>query len=77
MHEIGQPLHAYDRNKISSNTIKIQKLKKGTKFTTLDGIERELGDNDLMICDDNTPMCLAGVFGGNFTEFQKTPHLFF
>ena len=77
MHEIGQPLHAYDRNKISSNTIKIQKLKKGTKFTTLDGIERELGDNDLMICDDNTPMCLAGVFGGNFHGVsEKTTSIF-
>ena len=66
MYEIGQPLHAYDRNKISSNKIKIQKLKKGTKFTTLDGIERELSENDLIICDDNIPMCIAGVFGGNF-----------
>ena len=64
MHELGQPLHAYDRNKIKSNTIKIQKLSKPKKFITLDGQERDLTNDDLMICDDNTPMCIAGIYGG-------------
>ena len=64
MHELGQPLHAYDRNKIKSNTIKIQKFSNPKKFITLDGEERDLTNDDLMICDDNTPMCIAGIYGG-------------
>jgi phenylalanyl-tRNA synthetase beta chain len=64
MHELGQPLHAYDRNKIKSNTIKIQKFSSPKKFITLDGEVRELTNDDLMICDDNTPMCIAGIYGG-------------
>ena len=64
MHELGQPLHAYDRNKIKSNTIKIQKFSSPKKFITLDGEERDLTTYDLMICDDNTPMCIAGIYGG-------------
>ncbi|MCX7552158.1 phenylalanine--tRNA ligase subunit beta [Xanthomarina sp. F2636L] len=64
LHELGQPLHAFDTAKISGNKIEVKTLEKGTKFTTLDGIERELHDEDLMICDAENPMCFAGVLGG-------------
>ena len=63
LHEYGQPLHAFDANFVGSNVI-VKKLSKGTKFTTLDAIERELSENDLMICNEKGGMCLAGVFGG-------------
>ncbi|WP_299799889.1 phenylalanine--tRNA ligase subunit beta [uncultured Maribacter sp.] len=64
LHELGQPLHAFDANKIKGNKILVQTLPKGTKFTTLDGIERTLHEDDLMICDTEKPLCLAGIFGG-------------
>jgi len=63
LHELGQPLHAFDASKIDSK-IKVQTFPKGTKFTTLDGVERILSDEDLMISDASTPHCIAGVFGG-------------
>ncbi len=64
LHDLGQPLHAFDAVKISGHKIKVKTVKAGTKFTTLDGIERELHEDDLMICDGEKPMCIAGVFGG-------------
>ena len=64
MHDIGQPLHAFDAAKITGNQIQVQKVAAGTKFTTLDGVERTLDAEDLMICDAEKPMCIAGVFGG-------------
>ncbi|TBN04353.1 phenylalanine--tRNA ligase subunit beta [Hyunsoonleella flava] len=64
LHELGQPLHAFDAGKIEGDKIEVKTLKKGTKFITLDGAERELHDEDLMICDAEKPMCIAGVFGG-------------
>ena len=64
LHEIGQPLHAFDAKVITSNTVKVKTLPKGTLFTTLDGVERKLHEEDLMICDGDKPMCIAGVFGG-------------
>ncbi len=64
LHELGQPLHAFDAVKISGNKVLVKTLDKGTKFTTLDGVERELHEDDLMICDAEKPMCIAGVFGG-------------
>ena len=64
LHELGQPLHAFDAGKITSGIVRVQKLKEGTPFVTLDGIERKLSNEDLMICDGDAPMCLAGVFGG-------------
>ncbi|RMA58621.1 phenylalanine--tRNA ligase subunit beta [Ulvibacter antarcticus] len=64
LHGLGQPLHAFDAVKISGNTINVKTLPTGTKFVTLDGVERELHEEDLMICDDEKPMCIAGVFGG-------------
>ncbi|MBC3759720.1 phenylalanine--tRNA ligase subunit beta [Hyunsoonleella sp. SJ7] len=64
LHELGQPLHAFDAVKISGNKVEVKTLEKGTKFISLDGIERELHEDDLMICDAEKPMCIAGVFGG-------------
>ena len=64
LHELGQPLHAFDANKITGNKVIVKTLPKGTKFTTLDEVERELHEEDLMICDAEKPMCIAGVFGG-------------
>ena len=66
LHELGQPLHAFDAQKIKGNKILVKTLEKGTKFTTLDDVERELSSEDLMICDaDSNPLCIAGVFGGS------------
>jgi phenylalanyl-tRNA synthetase beta chain len=64
LHDLGQPLHAFDAVKISGNKIEVKTLKSGTKFITLDGVERVLHEDDLMICDAEKPMCIAGVFGG-------------
>ena len=64
LHDLGQPLHAFDASKVVGNKIIVKTLEKGTKFTTLDGIERELHEEDLMICNAEKPMCIAGVFGG-------------
>lgn len=65
LHEYGQPLHAFDAEKVKGNKIIVQKLKEGTPFTTLDEQERKLSADDLMICDgDGNPLCMAGVFGG-------------
>ena len=66
LHEVGQPLHAYDLEKIKSNTIEVKTLKKDTVFTTLDGLERKLNETDLMVCDKNIPMCIAGIYGGDY-----------
>tara|TARA_B100001057_G_scaffold187014_1_gene187846 strand:+ start:24699 stop:27107 length:2409 start_codon:yes stop_codon:yes gene_type:complete len=62
MHEIGQPLHAFDFDKIDN--IKIKSLKSGSKFKTLDGEVIELDTEDLLICTDDEPLCIAGVYGG-------------
>lgn len=64
LHDLGQPLHAFDAGKIAGQTVVVKTLPIGTKFTTLDGVERELHEEDLMICDAEKPMCIAGVFGG-------------
>lgn len=64
LHDLGQPLHAFDASKIIGNKIEVKTLKTGTKFTTLDNVERTLHEDDLMICDAEKPMCIAGVFGG-------------
>ena len=64
LHELGQPLHAFDANKIKGNKVIVKTLPAGTKFTTLDDVERTLHEEDLMICHADGPMCIAGVFGG-------------
>lgn len=64
LHEIGQPLHAFDADKIDGQKVIIKTLKEGTKFISLDEKERILSGEDLMICNQNEGMCIAGVFGG-------------
>ncbi|KAB1159582.1 phenylalanine--tRNA ligase subunit beta [Tenacibaculum aiptasiae] len=65
LHELGQPLHAFDANKIKGSKVVVKTLEQGTKFTTLDEVERELSSEDIMICDaDDNPLCIGGVFGG-------------
>ena len=64
LHDLGQPLHAFDAAKIKGNKVIVQTVAAGTKFTTLDDVERTLHEEDIMICDENGPMCIAGVFGG-------------
>ena len=64
MFEMGQALHTFDADKITTGEVRVKNLPEGTPFITLDGVERKLSADDLMICDGNTPMCLAGVFGG-------------
>jgi phenylalanyl-tRNA synthetase beta chain len=63
MHELGQPLHAFDAAKIRGK-ITVKTCAKDTPFTTLDDVERKLHEEDLMICDDQEPLCIAGVLGG-------------
>ena len=78
LHELGQPLHAFDANKIKGNKVLVKTLKSGTKFTTLDSTERELHAEDIMICDgESNPMCIAGVFGGEKSGVtDKTTSIF-
>ena len=72
MHETGQPLHAFDADKIGGGKVRVKKVAAGTKFVTLDGVTRELTANDLMICDAVKPMCIAGVFGGLDSGVSET-----
>lgn len=65
LHGFGQPLHAFDADKIAGKKVKVGVNAEGTKFTTLDGVERTLNGTEIMIKDgNNEPMCIAGVFGG-------------
>lgn len=62
--ELGQPLHAFDADKIEGGKVVVRSAEEGEKFVTLDGVERTLTANDLMICSAERPMCIAGVYGG-------------
>lgn len=64
LHELGHPLHAFDSKYITGGTVYVKTLDEGTKFTTLDEVERTLSSRDLMICNDKEGMCIGGVFGG-------------
>lgn len=64
LHSLGQPMHAFDADKLNGNAIIVKKSEKGTKFTTLDGVERVLNGEELMIYDKNNPIGIAGVMGG-------------
>lgn len=69
---IGQPLHTFDADKIAGHKIVVRNCPEGTPFTTLDGVERKLSVDDLMICDAEKPMCIAGVFGGLDSGISET-----
>jgi len=76
VHEMGQPLHCFDADVVGKKVI-VKTLPEGTIFTTLDGVERKLSDRDLMICNENGPMCIAGVFGGlDSGVTEKTVNVF-
>lgn len=64
LHAYGQPLHCFDADKVKGSKIIVKTVAEGTKFVTLDEVERKLSDKDLMICNVEEPMCIAGVFGG-------------
>ena len=64
LHELGQPMHAFDADKIKGSEVRVKTMAEGTPFTTLDGTERKLNAADLMICNAEAPMCIGGVFGG-------------
>lgn len=64
LHAYGQPLHCFDADKIKGGKIVVRSMPQGTPFVTLDGVERKLDERDLMICNVEEPMCMAGVFGG-------------
>ena len=77
LHELGQPLHAFDAAKIKGNKVIVKTLPAGTKFTTLDDVERILHEEDLMICDENGPMCFAGVLGGKNSGVKENTSTLF
>ncbi|SHL85495.1 phenylalanine--tRNA ligase subunit beta [Flavobacterium xanthum] len=76
LHELGQPLHAFDAAKINGKVI-VQTLPAGTKFITLDDVERTLHEEDLMICDEKGPLCIAGVFGGKKSGVSESTNSIF
>lgn len=74
LHESGQPLHAFDVARIKGREVVVRTLPEGTRFTTLDGLERTLQGTDLMICNAEEGMCIAGVFGGIDSGVTGTTH---
>ena len=64
LHAMGQPLHCFDADRIAGHKVVVKNAREGEKFVTLDGVERTLDARDLMICNTEAPMCIAGVFGG-------------
>jgi phenylalanyl-tRNA synthetase beta chain len=75
--ETGQPLHAFDASEITGHKVVVQTLPAGTKFTTLDEVERELHEDDLMICNTEAGMCIGGVFGGIQSGVKETTRSIF
>lgn len=71
-HTLGQPMHAFDADEIKGRKIVVRVPEKGTKFITLDGTERALSGNDLMVCNTEEPMAIAGVFGGQKSGIKPT-----
>ena len=77
LHECGQALHAFDADKIKGNEIHVRYARQGEKFVTLDGVEREMNERDLMIANKDEAMCIAGVFGGLKSGVtEKTKNVF-
>ncbi len=77
LHELGQPLHAFDADQIKGKKVIVKKVAEGTPFVTLDDVERKLSADDLMICNAEEPMCIAGVFGGKTSGVsEQTTNVF-
>ena len=72
LHEMGQALHSFDADKIKGGKVIVKNASEGQKFVTLDGVERTLSAADLMICNAEEPMCIAGVFGGQDSGITET-----
>ena len=72
LHDLGQPLHAFDAAKIAGNKVLVRYAKENETFVTLDGVERKLSAEDLVIADQDKPMCIAGVFGGEHSGVTET-----
>jgi phenylalanyl-tRNA synthetase beta chain len=72
LHDLGQPLHAFDADQIKGGKVIVRRCAEGTPFVTLDGVERKLSSEDLMICNAEEPMCIAGVFGGKGSGVTET-----
>ncbi|WP_116788105.1 phenylalanine--tRNA ligase subunit beta [Flavobacterium psychrotrophum] len=77
LHELGQPLHAFDAAKIKGNKVIVKPAVEGTKFVTLDDVERTLSNEDLVIADENGPMCIAGVMGGKASGVTESTSAIF
>lgn len=77
MHSLGQPLHAFDQDEIKGNIIHVKNAPANTEFVTLDGVNRKLSENDLMICNTSEAMCLAGIFGGLDSGVKKNTRQIF
>jgi phenylalanyl-tRNA synthetase beta chain len=77
LHDLGQPLHAFDADQIKGAQVIVKKCAEGTPFVTLDGVERKLSADDLMICNAEEPMTIAGVYGGkNSGVSEQTTNIF-
>ncbi|RZK40770.1 MAG: phenylalanine--tRNA ligase subunit beta [Pedobacter sp.] len=77
LHELGQPLHAFDADQIKGAQVVVKKCVESTPFVTLDDVERKLSADDLMICNADEPMCIAGVFGGKSSGVtEQTTNIF-
>ncbi|QNK62138.1 phenylalanine--tRNA ligase subunit beta [Pedobacter sp. PAMC26386] len=77
LHGLGQPLHAFDADQIAGQKVIVKKCAEGTPFVTLDGVERKLSAEDLMICDTEKPLTIAGVYGGkNSGVSAETKNIF-
>ncbi|WP_308551334.1 phenylalanine--tRNA ligase subunit beta [uncultured Mediterranea sp.] len=77
VHAFGQPLHCFDADTIKGGEVIVKTMPEGTPFVTLDGVERKLSERDLMICNREEPMCIAGVFGGlNSGSTESTKDVF-
>jgi len=77
LHELGQPLHAFDADQVKGKKVIVKKCAEGTPFVTLDDVERKLSADDLMICNAEEPMCIAGVFGGKTSGVsEQTTNIF-
>ncbi|OYD41106.1 phenylalanine--tRNA ligase subunit beta [Sphingobacterium cellulitidis] len=72
LHDLGQPLHAFDQDKIAGNKVIVRKATEGESFKTLDGVDRKLSSEDLVIADAEKPMCIAGVFGGEYSGVTES-----
>ncbi|MDP4208393.1 MAG: phenylalanine--tRNA ligase subunit beta [Bacteroidota bacterium] len=77
LHELGQPLHAFDADQIKGGRVVVKTLPEGTKFRTLDNVERSLSASDLMICNTEEGMCIGGVFGGIESGVSDETHNIF